>query len=417
MKKWIVVSLLAAVPVGCGPSAEQIADAIAEGDANSVRTVTWDLGYKVGTVIKSTFSQAATTQYFRVVEGKAPVEMYLPDSKGEGPVVTVFSNSSGTRRQHIVGRALVRAYPYDNNDIVYQTWQYLVEASSNNDISTLNTKTVTPSRTTEDKSSSFQTGDVGQFYYYQWEDWISTGNIGGVDVLALSGLIPGLGNVQGKKNPVKDEFWEGNGAIYRVLGADELSITINGKPTKIKAAKIEVRKVDMVNYPDPTSSYIESCFEWTTNSANTTTLTAPDCPTRIIAGQEWWYKNMLVKAKRTVVRVSTHPGTVTTATGPTTNAGPVLTYTRNDPGYGYELIKTCDHDEDTGSPGQSPEVSCRYFATNNSAIVDLDGFGNGPTVDFKNVTGLAKYWHYRKVTTTDNFQATELAIEEVKEVQ
>ncbi len=399
MKKLLTYSALMLPLVACSPTAEELADAIAAGDAGSVTYVNTDLGLKVNVQYTAEYTESLLEQHFRVVEGAEAVEQVGTDATKKGDKVTVEASAGGSQTLHIIGKTTDRGLPWDNDSIVYNRVGYLVEARDVASVDSEKTTIIAGSLTIENLVESTTRDRVGQFV-------LSGDAIGDIDADYISGdtIQPFNGHI-GRMNPRNGEFWIGNtmfgDAIFRVLGTEALTIAVNGKDTNVTAVKVEVREA--VQGPVQ-ADLIEACFE-TTKAGDATNIDALDCPPVIIASTEWWYRNMLVKAERSVVFVSPD-GDWLEVDGSTGT-------TKFDQGYGFELFQNCDHDQDAGAT--TAEVACRFFSDNDQdPAVQLYTAG-GPSVDFS-ANAATKYFHYVQETWNQSWAVTAIDDKEVEEI-
>jgi hypothetical protein len=417
MKRILILTMLLAGLVACGPNQGEIADAIADGNVESGNDYVFDLGYQIGTLLNGLFTTVSETKYYRMTDDTEPLEQRGADYAGSGPTITETTNSSGSRAHHIIGRSLERDLPEFAQDYTYSRWLYLAEARQISNVSETVQVIEEGSTSTTITDKEFDTARVGQIAFWEVDKMIWTGHIGGDEIWPV--LCDMFGNCPnraiGKKSPVANEFWVADEVIYRVVGTENLDMIYRGDLRSLATTKIEMRYAQVS--ADPAVDYINSCLPWTSNGTDETDrddifIDLPDCPAKIIAGYQWWYQNMLVKSEITYVSLATYDGTVQiTAAG---DAGPLYS---NDPGYGYETYQTCDHDDDD----QTNNVDCRYFATSNEDTVNLIGGGGGggdPTsLDFSDVaTGdLNQYFHFSLTTVTDSWTINEIDNQPVPE--
>jgi hypothetical protein len=376
MKKLITMTALAAMVGGCGLTADELADAIARGDAGSVRYVTYDLGLPLDTKWSGEFSSVEQVQNFRLIEGSAAVEQVGAEGDGKSYKQSAEVETYGVRTQHIIGRAKTNTVAGNNDSIIYNTWQYLVEETQSYN-EKWNWTEVVGTTTTEGEDLYVGVVNVNQRKIWENNGDIREGNLN-------AGI--GGGTVTGRKNLKTGEFFIAGNNVHRVVGTEDVTLNIGGADKTVKATVVEVRSLQNNAVQD---DLIASCFDRYTykeGTADTDEVWDATCPRAIISGLEYWYRNMLVKAEVTYQTVT---AVATNLNAASTDAG----YNKADPGYGWELIANCD-------PGTGTTQSCRFFSTDRSATVNV-GADSSPLG-----AAAKRYFHYELVTATDSWTVT-----------
>lgn len=419
MKKILLWTILLVALASCSLSQGEVADAIADGNNDSGNDYVYDLGYQIGTLLRGIFATASETKYYRITDADTePIEQQGADYDASGPQITETTTSGGTRSHHVIGRMFEKDYPQFAQDNTYSRWLYLAEVEQISDVTETQQSIQEGSTSTVINDKEYDTARVGQLAFWQNGNMIWTGHIGGDEVWPI--ICDVLGNCPdraiGKKDPVANEFWVADNVVYRVVGTENLDLIYLGELRSLPATKVEIRYAQVS--ADPEADYIDSCLPWMSNGTDDTDrddvfLDAPECPAKIVAGYQWWYRNMLVKSEITYITLSVFDGTVQI-----TAAGDATPLYADDPGYGYETFQPCDHDDDD----QTANVDCRYFATTNEDTVNLIGGGGGPggdptTLDFSDVSAndLHQYFHFSLTTITDTWTLSEIDNQPVPE--
>lgn len=419
---------LAIAPLACGPTEGEIRRAITEGIQNATQERVLDLGYKLGQWISGSTEITTVTRYYRAVEGSALQEQRGFDAQGDQEVRTTESQSLRKRTEHILGRELRKEILSDDLDIAYHTWVYYADVTETNLWTTSTTTTKIGVNTDVDKTESFSTTRRGILAYWleinnDFREISSVGVPGMFDIglLNVYGIPADIPILLGKKDPQLGEIFFVpasllGSTLYRVVGTETATLTIDGQSQSVQATKIEV-KAFVASGEDPDQAYLKNCLETfhqelESVGVTNTTITAFNCPAQIFTATVLWYQNFPILFQGTVADVTLEPinNSRTAFQGGTS-------FRRNDPGYGYELIESCDP---ISGDANSTTVTCRFFSIVDDGQVCIDTQNppcgpNEASVDFRQRRSqLKKYAHFSLNRSQVLFRVTEIRNEPLK---